>query len=221
MPGCRDDNPTAPPAPLPADRDRVHGRAPGTIAVGVLVENRLDAGLQRRRRRTSRFGRRPSGCRVPLSCPSRPLGDLHRPDRPGVIRPDYIPFTAGRGAPRGPPPNCSTVIPSAPAAPPLLLDLQPRIPHQSLGGCRATCPSASAHARGSSLAVGRTRSPGRPRPFAPQPSPIRGRFTATTSESASAPGDGTQLLADSVAWRSSSRCGRHRSGVWGTPSRVP
>ena len=39
------------------------------------------------------------------------------------------------------------------------------------------------------------------------------RFTATTSGSASAPGDGTQLLADSAARRSLSRCGRHRSSV--------
>ena len=60
------DNPVLLETPLPADRDRVHGRAPGTIAVGVLVEHRLHAGLQRhRRRRLARPGQRHSGCRAP------------------------------------------------------------------------------------------------------------------------------------------------------------
>ena len=53
-PDVKIDNPVLLEAPLPADRDRVHGRTPGTIAVGVLVEDRLHAGLQRHRRRRLR-----------------------------------------------------------------------------------------------------------------------------------------------------------------------
>ena len=50
-------------------------------------------------------------------------------------------------------------------------------------------------------------------PLGSTPAAIRGCFTATTSGSASAPGNGTRLLADSAAWRSPSRRGRHRSSV--------
>jgi hypothetical protein len=42
---------------------------------------------------------------------------------------------------------------------------------------------------------------------------IRASFTATTSGSASAPGNGTQLLGVSAPWRAPSCCGRPRSGV--------
>ena len=53
-PDVKIDNPVLPKTPLPADRHRVHRRASGTVAVGVLVKHRLHTGLQRHHRRLLR-----------------------------------------------------------------------------------------------------------------------------------------------------------------------
>src|SRR5450756_825231 len=103
--------------------------------------------------------------------------------------------------------NCSIVTPVGPGRSTVPLHLQPRIPHQVLGDVlRLALQLRLTHAI-PSLSVDHIRSPGRPRPFAPQPTAIRRRITATTGESASAPRVGTQPLTDSAAW--------------GSPSRVP
>ena len=78
-------------------------------------------------------------------------------------------------------------------------------PHQLLGDVmRLALQPRLTHVT-PSLSVDHIRSPGRPRPFAPQPTAIRGRITATTGESASATRVGTLLLTDSAAWSSPSR----------------
>src|SRR5450756_2742881 len=103
--------------------------------------------------------------------------------------------------------NCSIVTPVGPGRSTVPLHLQPRIPHQVLGDVlRLALQLRLTHAI-PSLSVDHIRSPGRPRPFAPQPTAIRRRITATTGESASAPRVGTLPLTDSAAW--------------GSPSRVP
>src|SRR6185312_3931200 len=50
-----------------------------------------------------------------------------------------------------------------------------------------TCPATLAHSCDSSLPVDLTYQPGQPRPWAPQPTAIRRRITATTGGSASVP----------------------------------
>jgi len=77
--------------------------------------------------------------------------------------------------------------PVGPSRPAVASNLQPRIPHQLLGDViRLALQPRLTHAV-PSLSVDHTRSPGRPRPFAPQPTATRRWITATTSESASAP----------------------------------
>jgi len=84
------DNPILPEAPLPTNRDRVHGRAPGTIAVGVLVEDRLHVFSQQRRRRRLRD---PIDDVRDAEHPGPTfLGYLHPPDRPREIRPRRHPI---------------------------------------------------------------------------------------------------------------------------------
>src|SRR5664280_2313852 len=135
------------------------------------------------------------------------LGDFHRPDRSGEI-----------AARRHAIPQPVEVVfqpllelldrhPVGPGRSTVPLHLQPRIPHQVLGDVlRLALQLRLTHAI-PSLSVDHIRAPGRPRPFAPQPTAIRRRITATPRESASAPRVGTQPLTDSAAW--------------GSPSRVP
>ena len=60
-------------------------------------------------------------------------------------------------------------------------------PRSAAWGCHATYLPTSAHSCDSFPWVDHMHQPGQPRPFAPQPTAIRGQITATTGESASVP----------------------------------
>ena len=128
------DNPVLLEAPLSADRHRIHGRPPGAVAVGVLVEDRLHAGLQRHCRR--RLG--DPVCDVRDAEHSRPLlaallGYLHCPDRPREVRPRRHPIPQPVEVPRKVPLELLDRHAVGPGRSAILLDLLPRIPQQSLG----------------------------------------------------------------------------------------
>src|SRR6266487_1300872 len=77
-------NPVPPEAPLPACRDRIQGRTPGTVPVRVVVEHPLHVRLQGHHRHRLRDP--VSDTRNAESPGSSFLGYLHRPDRTGEIR---------------------------------------------------------------------------------------------------------------------------------------
>ena len=98
------------------------------------MENRLHAGLQRRRRRHHRdavndirYAEHPYPALLAL------LGDLHCPDRPGVIRPRRHPIPQPVEVPREVLRELLDRDTVGPGRSAVALDLQPRIPHQSLG----------------------------------------------------------------------------------------
>jgi hypothetical protein len=125
------DNPVLLQTPLPANRDRVHRRASGTVSVRILVEDRLHTGLQRHRRRRLRDPVR--DIRNAEHPDPTLLGYLHRPNRPREIRPRRHPIPQPIEVPREvllEPFDRDAVSPGRSA---IVLDLQPRIPHQSLG----------------------------------------------------------------------------------------
>src|SRR6266480_5916082 len=93
--------------------------------------------------------------------------------------------------------NCSIVIPSAPAAPPLLFTFNHAAQISRLGMSCDLPDNLGSLMRLLPSLVDHTHQPGRPHPFAPPPTAIRRQITATTGESASAPRIGTQLLTDS------------------------
>src|SRR5665811_1814916 len=177
----------------------------GPVAVGIVMEHSLHIRFQHEHRRRLRD---PIDHIRDTEDPGPTfLGYLHRSDRSREIA------TRRHSVPQ----FVETVLHPllelfdrhavGPGRSAVLLHLQPRIPHQPLGDViRLALQLRLTHAT-PSLSVDHIRSPGRPRPFAPQPTAIRGRITATTGESASATRVGTQPLTDSAAW--------------GSPSRVP
>ena len=170
-PDVKIDNPFFPKTPLPADRDRVHGRTPGTIAIGVLVEHWLHAGLQRHRRCRLRDSVNDARyAEDPHPVPLIPLGYLHCPNLPGEVRPRRHPIPQPIQVPREVLLELLDRHTVGPCRSAILLDLlSDQNPTTIAWGCRTTCPSASAHARGSSLAVDRIHAPRRPRSLAPPP----------------------------------------------------
>src|SRR5262249_990990 len=131
---------------------------------------------------------------------------------PGKYEPDAIRFHSLNRLPWRPSSNCSIVTPSAPAAPPFSLTFS-HASHTRRLGLSYDLPS-SFDSRRRLLPCGWPhRLAWIAPPLGSTHAAIRASFTATTGGSASAPGNGTRLLAVSAAWRSPSRCVRHRSSV--------
>src|SRR5664280_1830833 len=191
------------PAPLPAHSDCVQWGTLGPVAVGIVMEHSLHIRFQHEHRHRLR---NPIDHIRDTEDPGPTfLGYLHRSDRTREIatRRHAVPqFVETVLQPLLELFDRHAVGPGRSAVP---LHLQPRIPHQPLGDViRLALQPRLTHAT-PSLSVDHIRSPGRPRPFAPQPTAIRGRITATTGESAGASGIGTLPLTDSAAWSSPSR----------------
>src|SRR5262249_6493970 len=109
---------------------------------------------------------------------------------PGPDQESSYPTTCGSTADRGCRPTSPRTARSSRRRPqPLRLCSSPSTtqPRSAAWGCRATCLATLAHSCDSSLSVDLTRSPEQPHPFAPQPTAIRRRITATTGRSASVP----------------------------------
>jgi hypothetical protein len=95
------------------------------------VEDRLHAGLQRRRRSCLR--NTIDDIRYAEHPGPTLLGYLHRPDRPGEIRPRRHPIPQPKEVPREVLLKLLDRHAVDPGRSAILLDLQPRIPHQPLG----------------------------------------------------------------------------------------
>ena len=98
------------------------------------MEDRLHVGLQRHRRRrlrdpvdNARYAEHPHPSLLAL------LGYLHCPDRPGEVRPRRHPIPQPVEVPREVLLELLDRHAVGPGRSAILLDLQPRIPHQSLG----------------------------------------------------------------------------------------
>ncbi len=179
------DDPVLPETPFPAYPHGVHWRTPRSVAVRVVVEHLFRVWLQHEHRHCLRY---PVDHVRDTQDPGPTfLGYLRRADRPREIAarrhavPQFVEVVL----------HILSELLDRHAVDPgrsaLTLHLQPRIPHQPLGDVvRLALQLRLTHAV-PSLSVDHSRSPGRPHPFAPQPTAIRRRITATTGESASAP----------------------------------
>ena len=135
------------------------------------------------------------------------LGNIHRSDRTGKIRPRrHRDSTARRDdSPNGSPRTARSSHRSAPADPPFSLTFNHASHTNLLGDVHTTFLSTLAQTCASSLTVERTLRARTTPPLGSTPAAIRASFTATTGESASTPGDGTLPLTDSAAWSPSYR----------------
>ena len=210
------------PAPLSAGRDRVQGRAPGTVAVGVLVEDRLHAGLQRHRRRRLgdpvcdvRDAEHPHPALLAL------LGYLHRPDRTGEVRPRRHPIPQLEQVPGKVLPVLLDRHAVGPSRSAILLDLQPRIPQQTLrDDVRLALQLRLTHAAHPLRLAAPIRLDD-PAPWLHPRCDTRELHSYYSRVHPSAPGDGTQPLADSAARRCSLSLRKAPQRYPGTPSHVP
>src|SRR5262249_20083494 len=127
------------------------------------------------------------------------LGYLHRPNRTREI-------ATGRHAI----PQCEEVVlhilfvlldrdTVGPGRPAVALHLQPRTPLNFFGDFMLFAWPLRLNHAFPPFPVDHPHKPGRPRPFVPRPTAIRGRISTTTGESASVSRDGTQSLTDSAA----------------------
>src|ERR1051326_756608 len=158
---------------------------PRPVPVGVVVEHSFHIRLQHQYRHCLRYS--VDHVRDAKDPGSAFLGYLHRADRAGKIAPR-----------RHPVPQLVEIVfhvlfklwdrhAVSPGRSAITSYLQPRFPHQLLGDVVRLAPQLRLSHAVPSLSVDHTRSPGQPHPLAPLPTAIRGRITATTGESASAP----------------------------------
>ena len=134
------------------------------------MEHLLHTGLQRHRRRRLRHpvhdirdAENPDPALLAL------LGYLHRPDRPGEIRPRRHPIPQPIEVPRKVLLELLDRHAVSPGRSAILLDLQPRIPHQPLGDdMRLALQLRLMHAIHPFRLTASTE-PGQPRPLAPPP----------------------------------------------------
>jgi hypothetical protein len=114
-PGCavsdvQVNDPVPSPAPFPAHTDRIDGRPPRAIAVGVVVENSLRARLQHQHRHV--LSHSVDHVRDSEQPDRAFLRYLQREDRPRKIRPPDIRFHSPRRLPFRSSPNCPRFLSS-------------------------------------------------------------------------------------------------------------